>query len=92
MDDTFVVQKKTYKMKFLEHINSSSLLKKPDQIVPIPFLDILVMPEQTKPFPSQSAENPPTQTSIYIKTPQRRCKTSVVNTLMYRTKTVCSSV
>ena len=98
VDHTFVVTKTSHKEEFLEHLNSldphiqfSSETSREDGS--IPFLDTLVMPQSEKSLIT-TVYRKPMHTDLYLQWDSHHnlaAKYSVINTLTYRAKTVCSS-
>ena len=98
MDDTFVILKQDKKEEFLQHINSVDpaiqfTKKGQKQDGPMPFLDILVTPQEDGTLTTRVYRKP-THTDQYLQGDSHHnlaCKYSVINTLTHRAKAVCSS-
>ena len=98
MNDTFVIHKEANKQGFLQHINSvdpaikfTVVENKEDGS--IPFLDTMVKPEADGGL-SITVYRKPTHTDQYLQWDSHHnlfAKFSVINTLSYRAKTVCSN-
>ena len=64
VDDTFVIQQQSHKHLFLDHINNIDpairfTVEGNQENGSIPFLDIMIKPEVTTPYPSLSTASPP---------------------------------
>ena len=98
MDDTFTIIYTAHKESFLEHLNSiedhiqfTSGDPRPDGSMP--FLDILITPEQDESL-STTVYRKPTHTDLYLQWDSHHtvsAKYSVVGTLYHRAETICSS-
>ena len=98
MDDTFTIIYTAHKESFLQHLNSiddhiqfTSEDQRPDGSMP--FLDILVIPEQDGSL-STTVYRKPTHTDLYLQWDSHHtvsAKYSVVGTLYNRAETICSS-
>ena len=98
MDDTFTITKKDNRNSFLEHLNSihpnikfTSEETRSDGSMP--FLDILITPEEDGSLKT-SVYRKPTHTDLYLKWDSHHTipsKYSVVGTLYHRAKNICSS-
>ena len=98
VDDTFTIIYTAHKESFLEHLNSiddhiqfTSEDPRPDGSMP--FLDILITPEQDGSL-STTVYRKPTQTDLYLQWDSHHtvsAKYSVVGTLYHRAETICSS-
>ena len=97
VDNTFVVQQKSYKDVFFQHINTvdSSIHFTVEEAGPdgsIPFLDILVTPQSDGSFTTEVYRKP-THTDLYLKWDSNHnlaSKYSVCKTLTHRARTICS--
>ena len=97
MDDTFVIHKEVNKQSFLQHINSVDPAIKfteedNKEDGSIPFLDTIVKPEADGTL-SITVYRKPTHTDQYLQWDSHHhlsAKFSVIHTLSYRAKTVCS--
>ena len=98
VDGTFVINGEEHSQDLLHHINNQDpciqFTVEPTQQGSLPFLDTSCH-HQTRQTPSatQSTENPPTQTNIYIGNSNHHiiAKQSVYNTLVHRAKLVPST-
>ena len=98
VDDTFVVMKKCHREEFLQHLNSVDqniqlIQKNQDQKEPLPFLDILIKPDQEGRLHT-TVYRKPTHTDQYLHWDSLHpisLKYSVVGTLQHRAKTICSN-
>ena len=98
VDDTFTIIYTAHKESFLKHLNSiddhiqfTSEDQRPDGSMP--FLDILVIPEQDGSL-STTVYRKPTHTDLYLQWDSHHtvsAKYSVVGTLYNRAETICSS-
>ena len=97
VDDTFVIHKEFNKQDFLQHINSVDpaikfTVEDYKEDWSIPFLDTIVKPEEYGSL-SITVYRKPTHTDQYLQWDSHHhlsAKFSVINTLSYRAKTVCS--
>ena len=97
MDDTFVIHKEVNKQGFLQHINSVDpaikfTVEDNKEDGSIPFLDTIVKPEADGTL-STTVYRKPTHTDQYLQWDSHHhlsAKFSVIHTLSYRAKTVCS--
>ena len=97
VDDTVVIQKEDHKQNFLEHINSVDPAKKftvedNKEDGAIPFLDIIVKPKANGRL-SITVYRKPTHMDQYLQWDSHHhlsAKSSVINTLIHRAKTVCN--
>ena len=97
-DDTFVILQQSHKEEFLQHINSVDLsilftTEEAKQDGSMPFLDTLVTLEEDGTL-TTSVYRKPTHTDLYLQWDSHHnlaCKYSVINTLIHRTKVVCSN-
>ena len=98
VDVTFVILKQDKKEEFLQHINSVDpaiqfTTQKQKQDGSMPFLDILVTPQEDGTLTTRVYRKP-THTDQYLQWDSHQnlaCKYSVINTLTHRAKAVCSS-
>ena len=98
MDDTFTIIKRSHQDTFLEHINSIDhkiqfTCDDSREDVSIPFLDILIIPEEDGRL-NTTVYRKPTHTDLYLHWDSHHTissKYSVIGTLYYRAKTICSS-
>ena len=98
VDDTFVILHQSQKEEFLQHINSVDpsikfTTKKPKEDGSMPFLGILVTPQEDGTL-TTCAYRKPTPTDLYLQWHSHHslsCKFSVINILIHRAKTVCSN-
>ena len=98
VDDTFVVIDSTRKEKFLKHVNNmdphiqfTTEDAKPDGS--LPFLDTIVLPQPDNSLLT-SVYKKPTHTDLYLQWDSHHhlsAKSSVINTLRHRARTVCSN-
>ena len=97
-DDTFTIIKKSHKDAFLDHINSIDnnikfTCEESRDDGSIPFLDILIIPEEDGRL-NTTVYRKPTHTDLYLQW-DSHCnilsKYSVIGTLYHRAKTICSS-
>ena len=98
VDDTCVILDSARKEEFFHHINSIDpnikfTVEDPKPDVSIPFLDTLVMPQPDGSIKT-TVFRKPTHTDMYLHWDSYHhlsAKYSVINTLRYRAKTVCST-
>ena len=98
VDDAFVILQKTHREEFLQHINSVDpsiqfTTEEAKQDSSMPFLDTLVSPQEDGTF-TTSVYRKPTHTDQYLQWDRHHnlaCKYSVINTITYRAKAVCSN-
>ena len=98
VDDTFVILKKAHKEEFLTHINSVDnniqfTSEEPGPEGSLPFLDILITPDEEGRLET-TIYRKPTNTDQYLQWDSHHpisSKYSVVGTLYYRAKTICSN-
>ena len=98
VDDTFVILKQDKKEEFLQHINSVDpaiqfTTEEQKQDGSMPFLDILVTPQEDGTLTSRVYRKP-THTDQYLQWNSHHnlaCKYSVINTLIHRARAVCSN-
>ena len=98
MDDTFTIIKKDNKDSFLQHLNSihpniKFTCEEVRSDGSMPFLDILITPEEDGSLKT-SVFRKPTHTDLYLQWDSHHTipsKYSVAGTLYHRTKTVCSN-
>ena len=98
VDDTFVVQQKSHKEEFFQHINEvdTSIKFTREEAGPhasILFLDILVTPKVDGTFTTKVYRKP-THTDQYLQWDSNHnlaSKYSEINTLTHRTRTLCST-
>ena len=98
VDDTFVVQQKSQKVEFFQHINTvdTSIQVTAEEAGPggsIPFLKILVAPQLGGTFTTKVYRKP-THTDQYLQWDSNHnlaSKYSVINTLTHRARTICST-
>ena len=98
VDDTWVIQKKAHKQPFLYHINSIDpsikfMVKGNEENGAIPFLNTLVKPEADNSL-SIKVYCKATHTEQYLQWDSHHnltAKYSVIGTLTYRAKTVCTT-
>ena len=97
VDDTFVIMKKCHKEEFLQHLNSVDkniqfTVEEPGPEGALPFLDILIKPDQEGRLHT-TVYRKPTHTDQYLHWDNLHpvsSKYSVVGTLHHRAKTICS--
>ena len=98
VDDTFTIIKKENRNSFLQHLNSIHLniiftYEEVREDGSMPFLDILITPEEDGSL-STSVFRKPTHTDLYLQWDSHHTisfKYSVAGTLYHRAKTVCSN-
>ena len=98
VDDTFVVMKKSHREEFLQHLNSVDnniqfTSEEPGPEGALPFLDILIKPDQEGRLHT-TVYRKPTHTDQYLHWDSLHpisSKYSVVVTLQHRAKTICSN-
>ena len=98
VDDTFVILKKDHREEFLTHLNSVDqniqfTSEEPGQEGALPFLDILIAPDDEGML-NTSVYRKPTHMDQYLHWDSLHpisSKYSVVGTLHHRAKTVCSN-
>ena len=98
VDDTFVIHQEVNKQDFLQHINSVDpairfTVEDNKEDGSIPFLDTIVKPDADGSL-SITVYRKPMHTDQYLQWDSHHhlsAKFSVINTLSYRAKTVCSS-
>ena len=98
VDDTFVVMKKCHREEFLQHLNSVDkniqfTSEEPGPEGALPFLDILIKPDQEGRLHT-TVFRKPTHTDQYLHWDSLHpisSKYSVVRTLQHRANTICSS-
>ena len=98
VDDTFVVMKKCHREEFLQHLNSVDkniqfTSEEPGPEGALPFLDILIKPDQ-KGRLHTTVFRKPTHTDQYLHWDSLHpisSKYSVVGTLQHRANTICSN-
>ena len=98
VDDTFTIIQKADKDAFLDHINSIDsnihfTYKDPKEDGSIPFLDMLITPDEEGKLNTNACRKP-THTDQYLHWDSHHAitsKYSVIGTLYHRAKTVCSS-
>ena len=98
VDDTFVIIKASHKQEFLDHINSKDhhiqfTSEESREDGSMPFLDMLIIPQEDGRFQT-TIYRKPTHTDMYLQWDSQHpisSKYSVVGTLHYRAKTVCSN-
>ena len=98
VDDTFVVQQKSHKVVFFQHINTvdTSIQFTVEEAGPdgsIPFLDILVTSQSDGNFTTKVYRKP-THTDQYLQWDSNHylaSKYSVINTLTRKARTTCST-
>ena len=98
VDDTFTIIKKSHKDAFLDHINSIDnnirfTCEESRDDGSIPFLDILIIPEEDGRL-NTTVYRKPTHTDLYLQLDSHHnipSKYSVIGTLYHRAKTICSS-
>ena len=98
VDDTFIITKKSHKNSLLEHINSIDnnikfTCEEFRDDGSIPFLDILIIPEEDGRL-NTTVYRKPTHTDLYLQWDSHHnipSKYSVIGTLFHRAKTICSS-
>ena len=98
VDDTFVVMKKSHREEFLQHLNSVDnniqfTSEEPGPEGALPFLDILIKPDQEGRLHT-TVYRKPTHTDQYLHWDSLHpisSKYSVVGTLQHRAKTICSN-
>ena len=98
MDDTFFIQKEENKQNFLQHINSVNpamqfTVENNKEDCAIPFLDTTIKPENAGKL-SITVYRKPTHTDHYLQWDSEHhlsAKYTVISTLTYRAKTVCSN-
>ena len=99
MDDTFTIIKKNNRNSFLQHLNSihpniKFTCEETRSDGSIPFLDILITPEEDGRLKT-SVYRKPTHTDLYLQWDNHYTvpsKYSVAGTLYHRAKTVCSNL
>ena len=97
VDDTFVIMKKCHREEFLQHLNSVDkniqfTAEEPGPEGALPFLDILIKPDQEGRLHT-TVYRKPTHTDQYLHWDSLHpvsSKYSVVGTLHHRSKTICS--
>ena len=97
VDDTFVIMKKCHREEFLQHLNSVDkniqfTAEEPGPERALPFLDILIKPDQEGRLHT-TVYRKPTHTDQYLHWDSLHpvsSKYSVVGTLHHRAKTICS--
>ena len=97
VDDTFVIMKKGHREEFLQHLNSVDkniqfTSEEPGPEGALPFLDILIKPDQEGRLHT-TVYRKPTHTDQYLHGDSLHpisSKYSVVGTLQHRAKTICS--
>ena len=98
VDDTFVVQLKSHKEEFFQHINEVDTsikftMKEAGPDGSIPFLDVLVTPKVDGTFTTKVYRKP-THTDQYLQWDSNQylaSKCSVINTLTHRARILCST-
>ena len=98
VDDTFVIMKKSHREEFLKHLKSGDkniqfTSEEPGPEGALPFLDILIKPDQEGRLHT-TVYRKPTHTDQYLHWDGLHpisSKYSVVGTLHYRAKTICSN-
>ena len=98
VDDTFVVQQKSHKEEFFQHINEvdTSIKFTMEEAGPdgsIPFLDVLVTPKVDGTFTTKVYRKP-THTDQHLQWDSNHnlaSKYNVINTLTHRVRTLCST-
>ena len=98
VDDTFTIIKKENRNSFPQHLNSihpniKFICEEVRSDGPMPFLDILITPEEDGSL-STSVFRKPTHTDLYLQWDSHHTissKYSVAGTLYHRAKTVCSN-
>ena len=98
VDDTFVILQQSKRDEFLQHINSVDpaiqfTTEGPRQDGSMPFLDTLVTPQEDGTLTTRVYRKP-THTDQYLQWDSHHnlaCKYSVINTLIHRAKSECSS-
>ena len=98
VDDTFVVQQESHKDEFFQHINKmdTSIQFTVEEAGPdasIPFLDIVVTPQSDETLTTKVYRKL-THTDLYLQWDSNHnlaSKYSVINTLTYSARTICSS-
>ena len=98
VDDTFVIMKKCHREEFLEHLNSVDqniqfTSEEPGPEGALPFLDILIKPDQEGRLHT-TVYRKPTHTDQYLHWDSLHpisSNYSVVGTLHHRAKTICSN-
>ena len=98
VDDTFTIIKKDNRNSFFEHLNSihpniKFTCEETRGDGSMPFLDILITPEEDGSLKT-SVYRKPTHTDLYLQWDNHHTipsKYSVVGTLYHRAKTICSS-
>ena len=99
VDETWVIQQLAHKQLFLDHINSIDpaikfTVKGNQENGAIPFLDTLVKPDADN-YLSIQVYHKPTHTDHYLQWDSHHnvsTKYSVIGTLTYRAKTVCTTL
>ena len=98
VDDTFVIMKKCHREEFMKHLNSVDkniqfTAEEPGPEGALPFLDILIKPDQEGRLDT-TVYRKPTHTDQYLHWDSLHpipSKYSVVGTLHHRAKTICSN-
>ena len=98
VDDTFVIMKKCHREEFMKHLNSVDkniqfTVEEPGPEGALPFLDILIKPDQEGRLHT-TVYRKPTHTDQYLNWDSLHpvsSKYSVVGTLHHRAKTICSN-
>ena len=98
VDDTFVIQQKSHKEEFFQHVNTvdTSIQFTVEEAGPdgsIPFLDILITPKLDGTF-TKKVYRKPTHTDQYHQWDSNHnlvSKYSVINTLTHRARAICST-
>ena len=98
VDDTFVIQHQPHKEEFLRHINTVDpsiqfTVEEPKDDGSIPFLDTIITPATDGTF-TIGVYRKPTHTDLYLSWHSNHnlaAKYSVINTLMHRAHTICST-
>ena len=98
VDDTFVIMKKCHREEFMKHLNSVDkniqfTAEEPGPEGTLPFLDILIKPDQEGRLHT-TVYRKPTHTDQYLHWDSLHpisSKYSVVGTLHHRAKTICSN-
>ena len=97
VDDTFTILESSHRRAFLDHINSVDqhiqfTCEEQREDGSLPFLDVLVMPQEDGSLKSTVFRNP-THTDLYLKWNSHHTlpsKYSVIGTLLHRAETICS--
>ena len=97
VDGTFIIIKKTHKEAFLEHLNSihnniKFTSEEPCEDGSIPFLDMLITPDEEGRLKT-TVYRKPTHTEQYLHWDSHHAipsKYSMIGTLFHRAKTICS--